>query len=375
MDSKKILGIIFLIFTIVFVSNCGENEKESSPAKEKTVKIEKKNTSSVQIKAIQVKKLFNTADLKPGLDEYITISNYRVFDVDKDGNIYILDFRNHRVMKYTQDGTFLLQIESIGKDGAGLFKPAGLRIHKDSLYINSYGGTDIKQFSLNGDFVSSFSIKNVRSGSHIDIYKDKIYSNVRIVKKDYNSTSLFQVYSKAGKPLKPFGKIVESHKYSGYQTFNNTFFTVRKGHLLGTFKNLPILFHYNLDGKLIHYTDLRKSGISQVTALEKDAIRNKLDTPMNIKRNDGYVENKIYCNAFDIDDRLHSYYSITPLGGPPFVFHFDENGKIVEKLILKDENNSLFVKGFSADKNSDFIYGIGISLENRNTILFKFDNK
>jgi DNA-binding beta-propeller fold protein YncE len=80
--------------------------------------------------------------------------------VAPNGNIYIVDGGNHRVVVYDSDGTYLKIIGGKGSD-AGLFSgPMGITIdQKARIYVADTNNHRIQIFKSNGEFLRQFPIK------------------------------------------------------------------------------------------------------------------------------------------------------------------------------------------------------------------------
>jgi tripartite motif-containing protein 71 len=63
---------------------------------------------------------------------------------DKENNIYVCDSGNHRIMKYSENGDFLMQWGSNGS-AEGMFKcPACVTVHDDKVMVSDWGNNKTK---------------------------------------------------------------------------------------------------------------------------------------------------------------------------------------------------------------------------------------
>lgn len=98
-------------------------------------------------------------DLKIGKEDD---KNFRFFkwislDVDREGNIYVLDRGSFRIQKFNKEGDF---IQTIGREGQGpgeFSEPTFISLdEKENIYVKD--GVKVQIFDRTGQFVRSFSI-------------------------------------------------------------------------------------------------------------------------------------------------------------------------------------------------------------------------
>ena len=54
-------------------------------------------------------------------------------DIDRDGNIYIADWRNDRIQKFAPDGRFLMKFGSSGSGDGEFNRPADVAVDQDGI--------------------------------------------------------------------------------------------------------------------------------------------------------------------------------------------------------------------------------------------------
>lgn len=71
---------------------------------------------------------------------------------DSEGNIYVTDFANHRVQKFSPDGIFLGVFIGVQGSSPGLVNaPVGIAIdHQDNIYLAEAGNRRVQKFNRNG---------------------------------------------------------------------------------------------------------------------------------------------------------------------------------------------------------------------------------
>uniref|UniRef100_A0A1X7UW25 RING-type domain-containing protein n=2 Tax=Amphimedon queenslandica TaxID=400682 RepID=A0A1X7UW25_AMPQE len=87
--------------------------------------------------------------------------------VDSRGLVYVADYGNHRIQKFSSDGKFVGQFGTKGSGPGQLNGPMGITIDTAAsglVYISEWGNHRISVFTSNGVFVSKFGSK----GSNID---------------------------------------------------------------------------------------------------------------------------------------------------------------------------------------------------------------
>jgi len=74
-------------------------------------------------------------------------------NIDKEGNIYILDSGNNRIQKYDKDGNHIITIGRKGKGPGELEEAQSLNVLNDLLFISDYRNSRITIFDLDGNYV------------------------------------------------------------------------------------------------------------------------------------------------------------------------------------------------------------------------------
>lgn len=77
--------------------------------------------------------------------------------VDSSGNVYVTEFRGHRVQKFTADGALLLQWGSEGSQKAQFQNPTGISIDQDdNVYIAESGNHRVQKFTADGEWLAAW---------------------------------------------------------------------------------------------------------------------------------------------------------------------------------------------------------------------------
>lgn len=109
---------------------------------------------------------------------------------DTYGNIYVTDWNNSRVQKFSSEGKFLLEIGN--QSSPKLKKPIGIDIDNDNnIYVVDYGNNRVIKYDENGNLILTFGKFGSKDGEFrsprgifVDRLKDEVivadYSNYRI---------------------------------------------------------------------------------------------------------------------------------------------------------------------------------------------------
>ena len=93
--------------------------------------------------------------------------------IDSLGLVYVTDWGNHRIQKFTSDGNFISQFGSKGSDPGQLNRPHGITIDTAGtglVYVSEWGNDRVSVFTSDGVFVNSFGSE----GSRIDQFYSPI---------------------------------------------------------------------------------------------------------------------------------------------------------------------------------------------------------
>ena len=78
--------------------------------------------------------------------------------VDDDGDVYISDWRNDRVQKFTPDGEFIFEFGRTGTGRGEFVRPAGIAVDHDfDIYVCDWGNNRIQLFTPEGRYVQQFT--------------------------------------------------------------------------------------------------------------------------------------------------------------------------------------------------------------------------
>jgi DNA-binding beta-propeller fold protein YncE len=130
-QEKIIIGTLFgiLLIVILIMFNPDNVSKERKPVQQAQSSEAKKGS-------------FNSA---------------RDLDVDTDGNIYVVDSRNHRIQKFNKENTFVSMWGKEGEDKGKFKEPCGIDMGPDgNLYVTDTWNSRIQVFNKSGKYIRDF---------------------------------------------------------------------------------------------------------------------------------------------------------------------------------------------------------------------------
>ena len=75
--------------------------------------------------------------------------------IDKEGDVFVADWRNDRVQKFSADGKFLMKFGSAGKGQGELNRPTSVDVDSDGLiYVADWGNDRLQVFDPEGNSVA-----------------------------------------------------------------------------------------------------------------------------------------------------------------------------------------------------------------------------
>jgi len=168
--------------------------------------------------------------------------------VDEEGNIYVADSGNQRVVKFNSQGEF---INNFGREGQGPGEfqcPWQLEIYNNEIYVYDWN-RNIQKFTLDGTYLSGF---NLRGGIYLDMAADSngyIYlGRLTTLKESF----LVEKYDSEGNQILRFCKPLEPPKKPLALVYNNSKLCIDKNdNIYVAFRYINRIQKYNSAGKLI----------------------------------------------------------------------------------------------------------------------------
>lgn len=183
-----------------------------------------------------------------GSEENIEEMFFKIIDVraDRYGNIFIVDYGNNCIKKFSMNGKFLKEVGRRGQGPNEMNNPMGIDIdQKGNIYLNDYGNRRINVYDKNLNYIRTIKLNKSMSMEDVFIVPEGnllIFRSARIIRDKYfNLFSIDGVHIRSFyDELHPFVPKMESMK----ELRNN----------LLTFVYLPAIANLNQDKTRIAFT-------------------------------------------------------------------------------------------------------------------------
>jgi DNA-binding beta-propeller fold protein YncE len=77
--------------------------------------------------------------------------------IDELGDVYVADWRNDRIQKFSHDGRFVFAFGSSGEGDGQFNRPSGVAVDLDGdIYVADWGNHRVQQFDATGRYVDKF---------------------------------------------------------------------------------------------------------------------------------------------------------------------------------------------------------------------------
>jgi len=124
-------------------------------------------------------------------------------EVDDDGSIYVTDFGNKRIQKFSSTGEYITHWGSSGKDLGDFYNPSGIAVSNDSVFVADRDLNRIQKFSLDGEFIKTWGKKGTADGQFF--YPGGITINNGFLYVVDTGNQRIQIFSTDGEFLSSFG--------------------------------------------------------------------------------------------------------------------------------------------------------------------------
>ena len=84
--------------------------------------------------------------------------------VGDDGSIYVSDFGNKRIQKFSSTGEYVTHWGNSGKQLGAFYNPTGIVASNDSVFVVDRDLNRIQKFSLDGEFITTWGAKGIAEG-------------------------------------------------------------------------------------------------------------------------------------------------------------------------------------------------------------------
>ena len=128
--------------------------------------------------------------------QFITVS-------DDDGSVYVSDFGNKRIQKFSSNGEYVVDWGQSGKQLGNFYNPSGIAVSSDSVFVVDRDLNRIQKFSLDGEFISTWGNKGTGEGQFL--YPNGIAINNEILYVVDTGNQRIQIFSTDGEFISSFG--------------------------------------------------------------------------------------------------------------------------------------------------------------------------
>lgn len=360
---------IVIFISLMFSTHLMISNEEIKIFKEPKYTIEEKNYSEL----LKIDELIENINDDSFLVKPLSLVS------DSNGNIYVFDSRQSKILKYSENLKFLKDYGKQGK-GPGDFGTIGIGITRINLYIGDdniiYAGDRFNKrihcFDLDLNLINEFRLETEALPYIIPVT---------------NGKGIFIIYSESGGLLDIFNTKTGKTKtlLDKSELRYGLFFKAERPNDIYYFKAGPTNIHYDLvgDNKIIIFSST--SGFLYI--LENSKLTKKLKIwpkkaleiyKKELKEN---IDDKGFMPYFpklftDKDDKRYFYlYFGKPSGtDKTLIYKFDLEGNLITVLYIKERFKDGFTKPMY--KKNGLFYTIGLNDDTEETIIiFKEDKK
>ena len=123
--------------------------------------------------------------------------------VGEDGSIYVTDFGNKRIQKFSSNGEYLTHWGNSGKHIGDFNNPTGIAVNGDFVFVADRDLNRIQKFSLDGEFIQTWGKKGTAEGQFM--YPNGISVNNGFLYVVDTGNQRIQVFSAEGQFMSSFG--------------------------------------------------------------------------------------------------------------------------------------------------------------------------
>ncbi|MFB5636052.1 MAG: 6-bladed beta-propeller [Nitrosopumilus sp.] len=123
--------------------------------------------------------------------------------VGDDGSIYVTDFGNKRIQKFSSTGEYLTHWGNSGKQLGDFYNPSGIAVNSDSIFVADRDLNRVQKFSLDGEFIHTWGNKGTAEGQFF--YPNGITVNNDLVYVVDTGNQRIQIFSTDGEFVSSFG--------------------------------------------------------------------------------------------------------------------------------------------------------------------------
>lgn len=272
----------------------------------------------------------------------------KIVKISENGDIFVLDSGNHRIVQYDSSGKFVKQIGSVGQGPGDLLHPDYFDLKNNKLFVVENGNKRVSIFSISGNFIHSFKIPSFPQAMIYVNSRDEIYLNQPTI-----GGYLFDVYDSTGQkirsliPAEPF----EHPAFKGPNplatwAYNQVYIQFDKNdNIFAFFVARPLYRYFSNTGELLMEKNIQ---LPEIDTTKCWAERNRKSFMERMKKEPnpnsisyiGFFYN--FCLLPDNDiiirmtDKYNTFYQLDKNGNPKkkFTMIIPENSPDDELIIL-----------------------------------------
>ncbi len=123
--------------------------------------------------------------------------------VGEDGSIYVSDFGNKRIQKFSSNSEYVTHWGSGGKQVGDFYNPSGIAVSSDFVFVADRDLNRIQKFSLEGEFIQAWGKKGVAEGQFM--YPSGIDANNGFLYVIDTGNQRIQIFTYDGEFVSSFG--------------------------------------------------------------------------------------------------------------------------------------------------------------------------
>ena len=139
-----------------------------------------------------------------GIDTAIYFSWSRSLTIDQNNNIYVADYRGHKIFKFNFNGKLLKKIGRHGQGPAEFFYITSIDCRQEKLTVADKGNQRVQFLDQEGEYLDSFREMNIPS--FLICFNDVVYGT--IIKRTADYKNSFIAYNVDGRKLFEFGGLL-----------------------------------------------------------------------------------------------------------------------------------------------------------------------
>ena len=276
-----------------------------------------------------------------------------------DGNVYVADTWNNRIVVLDEDLNFIRKFGNLGQGPGDFNKPNNIEIDNEGNHvILDFLNRRIKKVNKFGKYIISFIAESSPTPEIAVDSKNNVYIYRNFSEKD---KKLINVYDYSGRRKGKFVDIIHEVEHPMVRLIlNQTFIDIdEEDDIYCAFQHQPIWHKYdkkynlNYEIKIDHLPEVKES-IRRSKAIKTKTENFKNQRILRLAYNEYDKYKKYVCKSISVD---RDFFYI--LVSKNVLYVFDKiDGKIKKKIILKADYSDLPSVTYFDAKHKDYIYAL-----------------